>query len=503
MKLSSLSSWLMARRRWLLLPAAALLALVPVLPGPLRMLLMAFTLFCASLLLVYCGNLLPFRGPNFTRWPTPQDAQAETILIDASLIDEGTHVRCVSQPFNIAAEMSLSLGSGALVMGTAMTLLANELPPADRSAVLSAIRRLNIRSDMMRSRSPILERREEGGATAIVVQDGLQERTYWLGGAAELLAICGTVWDKNVRFITADDRSRLTDAAAYMAAGGCRVLAYATSLNTEKPVFLGLVGLGDGLREEAVSDITTLRAHGLTVLLNEDGATPVDVAFLRRTLELGEMNARADLHLTAAAPSSDPRCLTIDPAYGGSLAAPVLLLRSHFAWMEHMLRRFGGTLGLLLALCAVCGSMPTMALIALTLLAAVVSFGPPERGMHLHPASAAMMLAGGLAVRLFTAAVAPAAAPLAGSILCMLLTALAVLRLRDAGSRNAAPDAPADMPSAPARPADARPVIIAGAVSGAVLLLTCLPVISSLAAPTLFACLIGGAACLAVSLIQR
>lgn len=505
MKFSSLCSWLTARRIRRMLPAvAALLSLLPFLPGLLRMLLLAGALFAASLMLVYCGNLLPFRGPAFTRWPTPQDAQAETILIDASLIDEGTHVRCVSQPFNIAEEMSLSLGSGALVMGTAMTLLANELPPSDRSAVLSAIRRLNIRSDMMRSRSPILERREEDGVTSIVVQDGLQERTYWLGGVKELLAVCGTVWDKNVRFITADDRSRLLDGAAYMAAGGCRVIAYAASLNTEKPVFLGLVGLGDGIREEAVRDVMTLRANGLTVLLHDDGAAPVDLDLLHNSLEIGNITARADLYLSVSGMAPDRRCLTINPAFSCSLAEPVTTLRSHFAWMEHMLRRFGFTAGLLLGCCAVCGSMAALPLIALTLLSAVVSFGPPERGMHLHPATAAVMLAGAAAVRLFTSAVAPAAAPLAGSILCAALTVLAVLRLRQAGSRLPAKDAPVPEEGMPApRLQDPRPLLITGGICGLILLLLCLPVLPALAAPAVFACLIGGAACLAAGLIER
>lgn len=363
------------RRKWIVLAANGLLAALMLLLGGAA----GTALFCVLLLAdaaiaLYALHLHHDFGADYQRQPCPQDAQCETVLIDAALIGEGTRLRAAAQPFDAAEALSLRLGSGALLLGTAMTLTADELPPADRAAMLSAVQHLNIKPDRMRSHSPVLRREMCGEVICVTVRDGVQERAYFLGGAEDVSALCPRVWEGHARPMTAQDAARVADSARYIAQGGCRVLAYATALADETPVFLGLCGVGESVRLHAVQDVSALRANGLTVMLAQGDQPETDLAALRALLELPEQHARADIHLTTA-PTPERGTLGITCRADGSLTEPVLQLRHRFRMLERTLRRFAALLGLTLAVALLFASWHGALVAAAVMLYASIALG--------------------------------------------------------------------------------------------------------------------------------
>ena len=121
------------RRRWLWLAGNVLLLLLALVSG-LAALLLPILLLANAVLALYLLHRHHAFGAVYQRTPRPTDAQCETVLIDAALIGQGTRLRAAAQPIDVADALSLRLGSGALLLGSAMTLTADELPPADRAA---------------------------------------------------------------------------------------------------------------------------------------------------------------------------------------------------------------------------------------------------------------------------------------------------------------------------------------------------------------------------------
>lgn len=277
-------------------------------------------------------------GAIYQRKPRPKDAQAETILIDASLIGQGTRLRAAAQPIDTAEALSLRLGSGALLLGAAMVHTADALPRLDRAAVLSAVQALNIQPARMRSYSPALRRETEGEITIVTVRDGVEERRFFLGEPWKLAGMCQTIWEEAPRPMTDHDKLRIADTAQYITQGSCRVLAFATALPEEAPVFLGMCGLGEEIHVNALTEIASLRGMGLTVMLDAGTQPDTDLDALRTLLALPEHHARADLHLSPREISG--KALGVTRRAGDSLLEPVAALRQHFTVIENTLRRF-------------------------------------------------------------------------------------------------------------------------------------------------------------------
>lgn len=277
-------------------------------------------------------------GAIYQRKPRPKDAQAETILIDASLIGQGTRLRAAAQPIDTADGLSLRLGSGALLLGAAMVHTADELPRNDRSAILSAVQGLNIQPARMRSHSPVLRREEEDGVSVVTVRDGLEERRFYLGEPWKLAGRCQSIWEDAPRPMTDHDRLRIADTAQYIAQGGCRVLAFATALPEEAPTFLGVCGVGEEVSVNALPEIAGLRGMGLTVMLDAGIQPDTDLDALRALLNLPEHHARPDIHLAPREVSG--KALGVTRRAGDSLLEPVTALRQHFTVIENTLRRF-------------------------------------------------------------------------------------------------------------------------------------------------------------------
>ena len=293
-------------------------------------------------------------GATYQRKPRPKDAQAETILIDASLIGQGTRLRVAAQPIDTADSLSLRLGSGALLLGAAMVHTADDLPRNDRAAVLSAVQGLNIQPARMRSHSPVLRRESEGEITIVTVRDGLEERRFYLGEPWKLAGLCQSIWEDAPRPMTDHDRLRIADTAQYIAQGNCRVLAYATALPEEAPTFLGVCGVGEEISMGVLPELASLRGMGLTVMLDAGIQPDTDLDALRALLNLPEHHARADIHLAPREVSG--KALGITRRAGDSLLEPVTALRQHFTVIENTLRRFAlfGAIPMLAALLTGC-----------------------------------------------------------------------------------------------------------------------------------------------------
>ena len=419
------------RRKWLWLGANVLLLAVTALLGGFVPAL-SLTLLVNAVLGLYLLHRHHAFGAVYQRTPRPQDAQCETILIDAALIGQGTRLRAAAQPIDVADSLSLRLGSGALLLGTAMTLTADELPTPDRAAILSAVRQLNIKPGRMRSHSPVLRREKEDGLTIVTVRDGLQERRYYLGSPEELAARCPSIWEGHPRTMTEQDHLRIADTTRYIAQGGCRVMAWATSLGDESPVFLGVAGVGEAIHLEAMQDIAALRNQGLTIMLAPGDQPDTDLESLRALLELPDHHARADVHLTTH-PLADAAVLGITRQPGKSLLEPVAMLRQHFRTIEQTLQRFGLMLLFSLLMALLCGSWlaPVFltAMLGYTAIVIGVDLASPRPRwpMLLIPCALA------LASRFFLAGQSESAFLMAGGMIAVTAALAASLRLGGKG----------------------------------------------------------------------
>lgn len=424
MKQIRLCDWLLQGRRWLLmLPALALSGVLLALPSaPAAILLAAPALMMAAMLPTYALRLRRSFGSAYTRPPRPQDALGQTVLIDAELMDGGVTLRCAAQPFDAAERLTLRLGSGALLLGAAMTLTAGELPAADAAALLDAAAQMGIKPDLMQQRSPVLHRSEDGGVTRVTVRDGSRSRTYLLGSPDALCRACTAIQDRQLRPLTDADRARFLSCAA-KAAEDARVYAFGTCGDGGETVLLGFAALGQAVRPEAYEGVRSLRAMGLTVMLRPDEAGTADLYALHRLLGLEPRHAQPDLYLSAARIHESPACLTIRHTPGESPERPVAWLRRAFAAIEWELSLQAALLGTTLLCCMLCAAVPSAVSAALWL--AVCPLIRPLQGKRL-PLSAALAAAGiCLMAGLFLAAVLPASG--APALTCLVLTGMLIL----------------------------------------------------------------------------
>lgn len=431
MKLCTLCHYFARKRRWLILPIALVLALLLsfVVPTWLWLTLCAALLLMSSMLLIYLRDLGLLWGSHHVRQPAPRDAMAEIVMVDASLVDHGVCLQSAAQPVKPAEELSMRLGSGALLLGTAMVFLAEDMSPSDSAAVLAAAARFKLRARALQERSPILRRGIEDGMRCVTMQDGAQERTYFMADEKTVAAACGSIWDERVRLMGQHDREHIHEAALHMAAGGRRVIAYATAEGNDRPVFLGLIALGDGLDTAALDELGVLRGMGLTLILRDDKQHPMDLAALRRQLDVPDLHARPDLHLCAGEPYPDSHCLTILRREDRSLLRPVTQLRDHFRRMSVMLERLCALMGLCFLCCILAGGALSVPFAAAILTSAYLSFGSLTAAQPLRLPGSAVLCVCCLLVRLLLNAAVPEAAGAAGTCLCIALTALLSLTL--------------------------------------------------------------------------
>ncbi len=463
------------RWRYLWFLAAALLAWL--LPGLLGNMLWTALLGALALLALYALLRYACKLPDSHR---PENALAETVLVDASLIGRGTMLRAAAQPVDVAPELSLRLGSGALLLGTAMTLTAGELLEPDRLAIHRAVQKLNIVPERMRSHQPLLSREDAAGVTCIRVRDGAQERCYYAGSAAEVIALCDGIWEGEPRPMTSHDRLRLADTDRYLAQGQCRITAYATCLAGESPIFLGFAAIGEEIDPRARQDIATLRDMGLTVMLRNGNDPEMDAASLRILLGLNDMHARADIHLSDGSAAQASAVLTLRCTRDASLVEPVRRLRENFAGIERALRRFAcmGCLAFLPCLTTGWTALLSMAL----LLGSVFFLG--DRGTSKLPGRNTLILYGSAAFLSLLLLGAAKGTALGCGLLVILASLGAALRL-------------CDVRTLPALAQNQRPLLYLLGVAGVCLLVSlAVGIVQSVTfLPMLFGVLMGAVLC--------
>lgn len=413
-------------RIWLYAAANLLLLLGSFLLG-LLWLILPLLLGWNAILVLYLLHRHHAFGATYQRKPRPRDALCETVLIDASLIGQGTRLRAAAQPIDISDSLTLRIGSGALLLGAAMVHTADSLPRADRAAVLSAVQGLNIKPGRLRSHSPTLRRETLENLTVVTVRDGSANRRFYVGAPEEVARCCTQIWEEHPRPLTEHDQTRIADTARYIAQGNCRVLAWATAEEDAAPVFLGMAGVGEDVHLQAIQDIGALRAMGLTVMLDAGTQPETDLDALRTLLELEDHHARPDIHLSPRAIHSS--ALGIIRRSGESLLEPITLLRQHFRTIEATLRRFALLLGIPLALSLLFGCWPAALLAAALGLYTAIGLGvdlsaPPPRMQTLLGIALTALLA-----KAFLLTLDPALAGMGGSIITAACTAICALRL--------------------------------------------------------------------------
>ena len=422
------------RRFWFYLAGNMLLLLLSLLLG-LFWQTTALLLLMGSTLAVYLLHRHHAFGRSYQRKPRPTDALCETVLIDPLLIGHGMRLRAAAQPVDVSDALTLRLGSGALLLGTAMVLTAEELSKADRSAVLSAVNNLNLKPSRLMIHNPVLRRETLRDVKVITVRDGLSDRRYYLGEPNAVSALCASIWEGSTRPMQPHDLARIEDTARYIAQGDCRLFAWATALEGEEPIFLGMAGVGEEVHLSALQDAAALRAMGLTLML-EDGQNPADADCLRAMLQLPEHHARADVHLTEEVreeKTNGPLRVTRHP--GDSLVEPINVLRTRFQVIEETLRCFALMLGLPMLVCLITGAGTACLGAAALLTAAAIWVGTDLTAPRLRLPTMAVVTAIALITRLFMSTQGAVLLQSAGGILTIVTAFCTAHRLGGYGFR--------------------------------------------------------------------
>lgn len=422
------------RRIWFYLAGNVLLLLLSLLLGlfwPVATVL----LLCGAALAVDLLHRHHAFGRTYQRKPRPADALCETVLIDPLLIGHGMRLRAAAQPVDVSEALSLRMGSGALLLGTAMVLTSEEMPKADRAAVLSAVNALNLKPSRLMIHNPILRRETLREVKVITVRDGLNDRRYYLGTPDAVAALSASIWEGSTRPMEPHDLVRIEDTARYIAQGDCRVFAWATALEGEEPIFLGMGGIGEEVHLSAMQDAATLRSMGLTLML-EDGQNPSDAECLRAMLQLPEHHARADIHLTEQVKEpqlTGPLRITRHP--GESLVEPISTLRTRFQIIEDTLRCFTLMLGLPLLVCLITGAGAACIGAAALLTAAAIWVGADLTAPRLRWPTMLLVAAIALLTRIFMSTQGDVLVQVAGGILTVATAFCATMRLGGYGFR--------------------------------------------------------------------
>ena len=422
------------RRLWLTLGCSILLLLTAYVLK-LFWQMLAVLLFCGAALTVYLLHRHHAFGKTYQRKPRPADALCETVLVDPQLIGHGMRMRAAAQPVDVSDTLSLRLGSGALLLGTAMVLTSDEMSKADRAAILSAVNTLNLKPSRLMIHNPVLRRETLRNVRTVTVRDGLSDRRYYLGTPDAVAAICPAIWDGTTRAMQPNDMARIEDSARYIAQGDCRVFAWATSLEDEDPIFLGMAGIGEEVHLGAMQDASVLRGMGLTLML-DDSTAPSDAECLRAMLQLPEHHARADIHLTdqiCEESANGPLRITRQP--GESLVEPISVLRTRFQIIEDTLRCFCLSLGLPLLVCLITGAGSACIGAAALLTAAAIWIGADLTAPRLRLPTMFMISAAALMTRLFMSTQNPSLLPVSGGILTIAAALCTARRLGGCGFR--------------------------------------------------------------------
>ena len=140
--------------------------------------------------------------------------------------------------------------------------------------------------------------------SASVLQGGKLDRAIIKGAPEKLLACCTRYYDENleVHDLTSEVRARLDARMSALSEKAMRVLAFATSDNRigehllQDMTFVGMVGIRDELRPEAVTAIQTAQRAGIQVVMVTGDKKETAAAIAR---DAGLIQSQDDLALTS------------------------------------------------------------------------------------------------------------------------------------------------------------------------------------------------------------
>ncbi|MGN0780043.1 MAG: hypothetical protein ACI4MJ_12885 [Aristaeellaceae bacterium] len=192
------------------------------------------------------------------------NAPIRRVVVDTTLLMNRRHVSLTFAPFVSSSQMTLRAGSGFLLMGAAITVMADTTP--DASALLSLAATMGFKPEKFLQRCPVLGVTSLQGITGKVVRDGKGRRAYFLSSPARLASVCGLIWEGGERPMTDEDICRLPRikgthyalATAPIEEGGLGKVTYLGSLLVEdapSPAVLEAMGI--------------LRAQGFDVVAGE------------------------------------------------------------------------------------------------------------------------------------------------------------------------------------------------------------------------------------------
>lgn len=435
MQRSMLCYWLCKGWRWLLIPAAILISILTLFFAPVWLfsLLLALSLTVGAMFLIYLRERRELNGIIFLREPSPRDAHAEMVMVDAALLDDGPTLLSVAQPATPQGQLQPGQ-SGMLLLGEAMTLLSESLPWPDSTVLLQACeKQLSLHLPEVEKRYTDLHREREDDVFCVHTRTENGERTFLAERWDVLLPRCASILDGTQQRLGADDRTRITQAAAQMADAGQRLYAFAYADGDEAPTFIGMAALGDSIDPVGVAQLRELRHMGATIILRDDGTRQMDVPVLRRNLGIADLHARPDIHLCITDPFEDRHTLPIIRHDDRRLAQPVKALREHFNAIDHMLTRLSGLMGLCFLCCVLAGGVWSVPCCALVLATGYLSFGSLISARRIRPLEMIVTGVACLLIRLLMNSIAPQAQDAAGTLMCLTLTALLALLLRVPG----------------------------------------------------------------------
>ena len=243
--------------------------------------------------------------------------------------------------------------------------------------------------------SPRLGETTLHGIRGGVYQDGRGRRAFFRAETSALADSCAQIYDTAPRPMTDEDRARLFAVCSRLNTEGCAAYAYAMrdmSGPEDAPgVFLGVLGIGDALREGAETISRHLKYAGLTLSLRETSPMMNPEAVRRRLRTVCDASA-PDVVISARDPDV-PGVIRVDPADEGW----VQTLTHDLAWARAAVSACAllcGTMAPMLLLTACLGGGPHVSLTLLAIFASAALALDFSRAPAVHPRSA--LAAGGL-----------------------------------------------------------------------------------------------------------
>lgn len=251
----------------LLLAAGIVLLVLPLLCLPTALWLS----LPGSILLVIWGFIAAHRPPEGDWQPRHITidglADCSSIAISPELLLSGNYcIPSVAAPLQISNTLSMRSQSSSFLLASAAALTCNRhADPAVASAIRQALTSMGIEPEKMMSRWRVLSYDAPAHTWGVTVQDGAQQRCFFLGDPLMLVLTCRWMMTGTEQRITHEDRTALMQTLDTMRRDGASVIGYAMVDSPERPLkeatFLGMLALENEAHPYAADTLATLSQH--------------------------------------------------------------------------------------------------------------------------------------------------------------------------------------------------------------------------------------------------